>query len=118
MCDNDEALPITSYACQWKRPKKRKESTMICQATFEKHKYGCMKKENYSAIKEFDPRPPHHHHTAPSLMNNPFEKGCGKGLCVSLLLDPCTCHWSNSTPTKVAVNMPDVEELRKSVLKF
>lgn len=44
--DNDssseeEALPITSLACQWKPPKKRKESTMqISDVNFEKHVYG------------------------------------------------------------------------------
>lgn len=37
--DNDE-VPVTSLPCQWKAPKKRKESVVpISEATFEKHDY-------------------------------------------------------------------------------
>ena len=37
-CEDEVALPVTAYVCQWKRLKKRKESTMkMSEATFEKH---------------------------------------------------------------------------------
>ena len=38
--DDDEDLPVTSFACQWKELRKRKESTLkIADADFEKHVY-------------------------------------------------------------------------------
>ena len=37
----DEALTVTSYACQWKAPRKHKESNLpMSEAQFEKHVYG------------------------------------------------------------------------------
>lgn len=39
--DDDEDLPLTSFACEWKAPRKRKESTLkFADANFEKHVYG------------------------------------------------------------------------------
>ena len=39
--DDDEDLPVTSFSCQWKVPRKRKESTLkFADANFEKHVYG------------------------------------------------------------------------------
>ena len=53
--EEEEALPVTSYICQWKRPRKRKESTMkMSEAIFEKHihVYGRTKKrENFLHLK-------------------------------------------------------------------
>ena len=43
----DDETPITSLPCQWKAPKKRKESTLpIAQVKFEKHTYGKQKRES------------------------------------------------------------------------
>ena len=37
---DDDTTPVTSLPCQWKRPKKQKESTLqVSKATFEKHDY-------------------------------------------------------------------------------
>lgn len=37
----EECLPITSFACAWKQPRKRKESNMkITEVSFQKHVYG------------------------------------------------------------------------------
>ena len=42
--DNDdgaETLPVTSFACQWKPPRKRKDSVLkFADTNFEKHTYG------------------------------------------------------------------------------
>ena len=39
--DEDQPLPITSFACQWKQPKKRKETNLkISDADFSKHQFG------------------------------------------------------------------------------
>ena len=39
--ESEETLPVTSYPCQWKAPRKRKQSNLkMADATFEKHVYG------------------------------------------------------------------------------
>ena len=41
----EDPLPVTSYLCQWKQPKKRKESTLkVSEANIEKHVYGRVRK--------------------------------------------------------------------------
>ena len=41
----EEVLPITSYACWWKRPCQRKQSMLkVSDAKFQKHVYGMDKK--------------------------------------------------------------------------
>ena len=43
--EEDEVMPITSYLCQWKVPKKQKESNLtMSAAVFEKHDYCKQKK--------------------------------------------------------------------------
>ena len=43
--EEDEPLPITSFACQWKQPRKRKESTLpMSEAVFHKPVYGRQQK--------------------------------------------------------------------------
>ena len=47
MEEDEEAVPVTSLACQWKDPKKRKESTQkISDVSFEKHVYSRTKKKS------------------------------------------------------------------------
>ena len=44
----DDETPITSLPCQWKPPKKRKESTLpIAHIKFEKYTYGKSKKMSF-----------------------------------------------------------------------
>ena len=41
----EELLPVTSFACQWKPLRKRKEATLkMVDAKFDKHVYGRQKK--------------------------------------------------------------------------
>ena len=55
--DEDKVLPVTSYACQWKPPRKRKESTMkMAEAVFQKHQYD-KRKWVIEPVEHFDPRP-------------------------------------------------------------
>ena len=55
--DDDDEMPVT-LPCQWKAPKKRKESTMpLSEATFEKHEYGKPVKRKIKHVEHFDPRP-------------------------------------------------------------
>ena len=63
--DEEESVPVTSLACQWKCPKKRKESTMqISEVNFEKHVYGRTSKKVMKTLEEFDPRPEKYRGTA------------------------------------------------------
>ena len=51
--EEDEVMPITSYLCQWKVPKKWKESNLIMSAAvFEKHDY-CKQKEKSQPNRRF-----------------------------------------------------------------
>ena len=55
--DDEEALLVKSYICQWKQPRSRKESTQKKKASFEKHVYARQKKHHLTPLKDFDPRP-------------------------------------------------------------
>ena len=55
---DSEVLPVTSYLCTWKAPRKRKESTQqMLEIMFEKHVLGRTKKIKFQLLEEFDPRP-------------------------------------------------------------
>ena len=56
--DTEDPLPVTSFACKWKQPRKRKDCTMkMSEVTFQKHVYGRQVKHTLQSIDEFDPRP-------------------------------------------------------------
>ena len=53
--EEDDTLPCTSYLCQWKPPRKRKESTTkISEVVFQKHTYGKESKRSYGSLEDFD----------------------------------------------------------------
>lgn len=92
--DDEDVLPITSYACQWNIPKKRKESTLrFSDATFTKHVYGKEKKRTPKQIEGFDPRPDEYRGTANASLPTLLNKVRGKGLSISLSLDNKTRFW-------------------------
>ena len=67
--DDDENLPVMSFTCQWKAPRKRKESTLkFADTNFAKHVYGWERKHHWKSITDFDPRLIEHRGTAPRLM--------------------------------------------------
>ena len=93
--NEDEVLPATSYACQWKPPKKCKESTMkMAEAVFQKHQYD-KKKRVMERIEQFDPRPVQYRGKANDRLPALLDEVHRQGLCVSLLLDPQSCYWTN-----------------------
>lgn len=54
---DEESQPITSLPCQWKPPRKRKESSLpMFEASFEKHEFNKEKKK-VKPVEDFDPRP-------------------------------------------------------------
>lgn len=90
--DSDEdAVPVTSLPCRWKQPKKRKSNAMeISTAKFEKYEYGKVKKQTSQFLETFDPRPEELRNQGSSKLPHLLSALAGKGLCVSLLLDPST----------------------------
>ena len=74
-------LPVTSYACKWNVPKKRKVSTLrMSEVTFEKHVYGKEKRRSLKPLEEFDPRPIELRGTTNERLPELLDKLCGKGL--------------------------------------
>ena len=90
--NSEEDLLVTSYPCQRKVPKKRKQSTLcFTDSVFEKHVYGKVKRRRLEPLEDFDPRPDKFKGTAknslPALLNDLR----GEELCISLLLDSNLC---------------------------
>ena len=68
---DDEALLVTSYACQWKVPSNRKDCTLLLsKVMLEKHSYGRERKRSLKLMEEFDPRPAEYHNTAKDLLHD------------------------------------------------
>ena len=85
---DEEVVPITSRLCQWKAPKKKKESSMtMAEALFLKHVYGRERKRKLTPLEDFDPRPTHFIDTAPDNLPSLLKKIRGEHLCISLLFD-------------------------------
>ena len=77
----EESMPITSYLCQWKVSKKRKESNQLMSAiTFEKHDYQNQKNRRLGPTEAFDPRPSECNGTAQNLLDTFLEYVCGESL--------------------------------------
>jgi hypothetical protein len=121
--DNDsdnEALPITSYLCQWKQPRSRKESNMPVSSTeFRKHVYGRVRKHHLKSLEDFDPRPLELRGTAQERLKEFLSKIPGEDLGVSLLFDESYRCWSIETEqSNTPVSLPSKEELQRRVDEF
>ena len=93
----DDDTPITSLPCQWKPPKKRKESTLpIAQAQFEKQTYGKTKMRKLALLNDFDPWPVQYRGTAKNNLLTLLEKISGRHQPIMLLILPimlcCSAH--------------------------
>lgn len=119
--EEETPLPITSYACQWKMPCKRKESTLLMSsATFNKHTYGKQKTRTFQSMEDFDPRPVEFRGTANSNVKELLDKLAGKGLSISLSLDPQSRCWneSSSSAQVISPQLPSKQELQNRVDTF
>ena len=115
---DEEDLPVTSYPCQWKPPRQRKQSnTRISDIHVEKHIFGKQKKIELLPLEEFDPRPQKYRQTAPSQLDRFLEKVRGKGLGVSLLFDSTTKYWANGD-NATATALPCSADLCYSIQQF
>ncbi len=115
--EDDEA--ITSYACQWKAPRKRKESdARISDLTFEKHIYGRERKHHLNPIKNFDPRPPEFRGTLSARLPDFLQKVRGKALGISVLADSTSQVWSDDVIKDSSFNLPSKGQLLEGVASF
>ena len=62
----------------------------MLEIMFEKHVLGRTKKRKFQLLEEFDPRPESCRGTVKDRLSTLLDKVCGKGLCISLLLDSST----------------------------
>ena len=117
--DEETALPVTSFLCQWNAPIKRKESNLsISEAIFQKHVYGRKRKYNLKEMIDYDPRPPHLRGNAKDQLKHFMSSVRGMGIGVSLLFDEeCRC-WSNSPDKLLTPSLPSKQELQERVAHF
>ena len=117
--DEETALPVTSFLCQWNAPRKRKESNLpISGAAFQKHVYGRQRKRDLKEMIDFDPRPPHLRGNAKDQLKHYTDSVRGLGIGVSLLFDEqCRC-WSNSPGKPLTPSLPSKQELQERVAHF
>ena len=115
---DDETVPVTSQPCQWKQPRKRKESTMpLAEAPFEKHVYGKENKRKLKPLEDFDPRPVEFRGTVRAGLPALLEKIRGENLCVSLLFDDHFRHWDGAKTVSEPA-LPNIVALRETVQAF
>ena len=115
--DDEDSTPVTSLPCQWKRPKKRKESTLpISEATFEKHDYTKPIKKKIKSVENFDPRPPQFRGLVTSQLPDFLDKIRGEQLGISLLLDPHFRQGSVYQPS--SHHIPDTSKLKTTIAAF
>lgn len=118
--EDAESVPVTSLPCQWKQPRKRKESNLkMSDATFEKHVYGQTKKVKLLPIEDYDPRPEKYRNKVDTHMEKFLAAVRGKGLGVSLLMDPSTRYWGENTqPALLPPELPSKEQLECTIVEF
>ena len=118
LVDDDDVTPVTSRPCQWKPPRKRKESTMrLGEAYFEKHVYGRQRKRALTQVEDFDPRPLRFRGTAHENLPQLLESVRSQSLCISLLFDRTFRHWESTTSSEEP-SLPSTPALRDSVNAF
>ena len=113
----DDSVPVTSLPCQWRAPKKRKESMLpISEARFEKHDYAKPTKQKVKLLENFDPRPPEFREDAASRLPEFLDKVRGEQLGISLLLDSYFCP--SSVEPQACHSIPSTQNLQETVKAF
>ena len=113
---DDEAIPVTSYLCQWKAPRKRKASNMpMSSAVFQKHDHQKQHKQEVSHTEDFDPRPLEFKGIAPSLPPELLDSVHGESLGISVLFDK---RYSHETLPVTDASVPGTSLLKKTVAAF
>ena len=114
--EEDEVMPVTSYLCQWKVPKKRKESNLPMSAVvFEKHDYRKQKKRKATVTEDFDPRPVECRGNAQALLGEFLENVRGESIGVSVMFDSKYCH---QTVPATRPDIPATSVIKETVHAF
>lgn len=114
-----ENLPITSFACKWKAPRKRKESNAkLSDVSFTKHVYGRTVKHELKSLNDYDPRPMEYRGKACDNLENFLSKVKGKGLGVSVLFDPEGRVWKVDESDETQATLPSKDVLVRRVAAF
>ena len=91
----------------------------MSDATFEKHIYGRTKKVKCLPIEDYDPRPEKYRNKVDTHMKKFLAAVRCKGLGVSLLMDPSTRYWGESTqPALLPPELPSEEQLECTIVEF
>ena len=117
---SEDELPCPSRPCEWKKPKQKKESTlMIDKAEFVKHDYAKPVKKKMCHLDDFDPRPLEFRGTASSRLPELLDSLKGENLCISLLFDP-RCQSNAVLPSEQpsTANLPDSATLHATMLSL
>ena len=116
--DEEPNLPVTSYLCQWKAPRKRKESALkMSESTFEKHVYGRVRKYERKPLEDFDPRAQECVGKIKDRLPALLDRVRGKGLGISLLFDESTCYW-DTDKTPDSYELPTLEKVKEKSRLF
>ena len=100
-------------------PQKRKESNVkMSDLRIEKDVYGHDRKHVTNPISDFDRRPSQFHGALRLRLPEFLEKVKGKGLGISLIADPSTQVWCDSTAHKLTLGLPTKQQLTESVKAF
>ena len=109
-------MPVTSYLCQWKAPRRRKASTMpMFSAVFQKHDHQKQHKKEVSHTEDFDPRPVEYKGIAPSLLPELINSMHGESLGISVLFNKRYCH---ETVPVTNASVPGTSLLKKTIASF
>ena len=114
--DEEGSLPVTSYLCQWKVPKRRKESSLqMADVVFTKHDYHKQKKQKVKLVTDYDPRPPEYCGTAHTLLPALLDRVRGESLGVSVMFDT---HYAQKDVVAPSPDVPSVGALRTTIEAF
>ncbi len=76
------------------------------------------KERTFKPLEEFDPRPPEYRNTSQARLKELLEKVRGKGLCISLMLDPESQYWHSGEAEALSPVLPSKQELQQRVNNF
>ena len=94
----------------------------MSDATFARHIYGRTKKVKLLPIEDYDPTPEKYRNNIDTHMKKFLAAVRGKGLGISLLLDPSTRYWGGErTPNQRALlspELPSERQLEHTLVEF
>lgn len=113
--ESDEHLPVTSYPCLWKAPRKRKQTNVrLADASFEKHVYGRVaSSKRRQSVEDFDLCPLKYRGNANTQLTTFLQNVRGRRLGISLLKAESTRYWSTGDTSVTTHGLPNELELKQ-----